>query len=141
MPVGRVLNYHLTPLSFGEFLTSCREDRLREFFANLSIKDSIPESIDVNCTALLRTYLYTGGMPAAVSDWIERKSLIAIDALHRSLLQNYRQDFGKYGRRTNSDMLEKAYAKIPGLAGAPFAYSLIDRNANSREVKRVQRAR
>lgn len=137
IPVGRVLNYHLTPLSFGEFLTSCREDRLREFLANLSIKDSIPESIDGKGTALLRTYLYTGGMPAAVSDWIERKSLFAIDALHSSLLQNYRQDFGKYGRRMNSDMLEKAYAKIPGLVGAPIAYSLIDRNANSREVKRA----
>lgn len=137
IPVGRVMNYHLHPLSFGEFLAACGEDRLREFLGNLSIGDTIAESIETKCATLLRAYLYTGGMPAAVSDWIDRRAFTGIDALHRSLLQNYRQDFGKYGRRTNSEMLEKAFMKIPGLVGAALVYSSIDRHSNARDVKRA----
>jgi uncharacterized protein len=137
MPVGRILNYHLTPLSFGEFLLACGEDRLHEYLRNLSINDSIPESIDTKCGALLRIYLYTGGMPAAIADWIEHRTFGSTDVLHRSLLQNYRQDFGKYGKRANSEMLEKAFLKIPGLVGASFSYSAIDRDSHAREVKRA----
>jgi hypothetical protein len=137
IPVGRVLNYYLAPLSFGEFLSACREDRLREFIRNLSIGDTVPESIGAKCATLLRTYLYTGGMPAAISDWIDRKAFTATDALHRSLLQNYRQDFGKYGRRTNSEMLEKTFLKIPGLVGSALTYTSIDRYSNTRDVKRA----
>lgn len=137
VPVGRILNYHLAPLSFGEFLSASGEDRLRDYLRNISIGDTIAESIEVKCMKLLRTYLYTGGMPAAVSDWIDRKSFAVTEVLHRSLLQNYRQDFGKYGRRTNSEILEKTFMKIPGLVGAQITYTAIDRDSNAREVKRA----
>jgi hypothetical protein len=76
-------------------------------------------------------------MPAAVAEWIERKTLSTIDILHRSLLQTYRQDFGKYGTKTNSDLLEKTFLKMPGLVGSPFTYAAIDKNAQTRGVKRA----
>jgi hypothetical protein len=137
MPVGRVLNFHLAPLSFGEFLTAAGEDRIRDFLKNLLPDDSIPEAVTIKCTTLLRTYLYTGGMPAAVAEWVERRDLEKVDVLHRSLLQNYRQDFGKYGRRVNIEMLDKAFTKIPGLVGGPVSYAAIDRGSNTRDIKRA----
>ena len=64
IPVGRVTNYYLPPLSFGEFLTALGEDRLRHYLRTLAIGDSIVESVHEKCMGLLRKYLYTGGMPA-----------------------------------------------------------------------------
>lgn len=135
IPVGRVLNYHLSPLSFGEFLSACGEDRLRDHLRQVSITAVIPESIATKSASLLRTYLYTGGMPAAIVDWLDRQSFSGTDALHRSLLQNYRQDFGKYGKKINSAMLETVFVKAPGLVGSTFMYSSIDRQSHSREVR------
>ena len=137
VPVGRVLNYYLSPLSFGEFLSACGEDRLRDYLRQVSITSVIPESIATKSASLLRTYLYTGGMPATVADWLGRQSFSGIDALHRSLLQNYRQDFGKYGKKINSEMLETVFVKAPGLVGSTFTYSSIDKLSHSREVRRA----
>jgi predicted AAA+ superfamily ATPase len=137
VPVGRVLNYYLSPLSFGEFLSACGEDRLRDYLRRVSITAVIPESIAAKSVSLLRTYLYTGGMPAAVADWLGRQSFSGIDALHRSLIQNYRQDFGMYGKKINGEMLEMVFVKAPGLVGSTFTYSSIDRLSHSREVRRA----
>ncbi|MBN1984227.1 MAG: ATP-binding protein [Chitinivibrionales bacterium] len=137
IPVGRVMNYYLSPLSFGEFLSACEEFRLREYLRSLSITTKIPHSIEEKCIVFLRKYLYTGGMPAAVADWITRKDFSSTDILHRSLLQNYRHDFGKYGRKINHELLEKAFMKIPGLVGTAVTYTAIDEHSPTREIKRA----
>jgi predicted AAA+ superfamily ATPase len=136
IPVGRILTYYLGPLSFGEFLSACGEFKLREYLKNLSIIDSVPESIHGKAISLLRSYLYTGGMPAAIKDWIESNTFNSTDLLHRSLLQTYRQDFGKYGRRVNTDLLETLFMKIPGTVGSRFKYSSIQKDIHSREIKK-----
>ena len=76
-------------------------------------------------------------MPAAIADFINRKGFSATEELHRSLLQNYRQDFGKYGKKTNSELLEKTFVKTPGLVGTAFVYASVDSHAQTRDVKRA----
>ncbi len=98
-PVGRIQNIHLFPLSFGEFLDACSEHKLRNWLHDLSITDNIPESIHEKCSSLLRNYLYLGGMPEAIAQWLDQKILSKTDEIHLQLLQNYKHDFGKYGRR------------------------------------------
>ncbi len=137
MPVGRIANYYLHPLSFGEFLTACNEERLRTFLGNLSLSTIIPEAITTKAMSLLRTYLYTGGMPAAINSWLLQSDLAEVDSIHRSLFQNYRHDFGKYGKRANYEMLEKSLLKIPGLVGTSFSYSAIDSLSHSRVVRQA----
>lgn len=98
IPVGRVQNVHLLPVSFDEFLSACGEGKLRMYLRELTIDEPIPESIHTKCLSLLKTYLYLGGMPEAVSDWLDLKKFTKTDELHKGLLQNYRHDFGKYGK-------------------------------------------
>jgi len=54
IPVGRVINFHMLPLSFGEFLSACKQDKLRNYLKNLTINDNIPEHVHKNCISLLR---------------------------------------------------------------------------------------
>lgn len=139
IPVGRVQNIYLSPLSFGEFLTACGERKLRSYLEDLSIEDQIPESIHVKSISLLKTYLYLGGMPEVIDDWLETKKFVKTDELLKGLLQNYRHDFGKYGKRANIDLLEKVFVKSPGMVGEKFKYANIDRQSNSRDVRKAVR--
>jgi predicted AAA+ superfamily ATPase len=71
------------------------------------------------------------------ADWIDRRTFTGTNVLHRSLLQNYRQDFGKYGKKVNGEVLEKTFMKVPGFVGTTFTYSAVDRASNLRDVKRA----
>ncbi len=135
-PVGRVQNYFLFPLSFGEFLTGCGEEKLRSYLKNINLKDQIPDSINNKSVSLLRTYLYTGGMPESVSRWINTGKISKSDEIHHSLLQNYRNDFGKYGKRVNFIHLEKVFTHAPAMVGNKFKYAHVDPHANSRDIKK-----
>ena len=134
-PVGRIQNIHLFPLSFGEFLDACSEHKLRNWLHDLSITDNIPESIHEKCSSLLRNYLYLGGMPEAIAQWLDQKILSKTDEIHLQLLQNYKHDFGKYGRRVNYKLLEKVFTKAPSTVGGKFKYAHIDRGVNARDIR------
>ncbi len=137
IPVGRVVNFNLQPLSFGEYLTAIGEEKLRNFLGTLGLQSDMPESVIQKCESLLRMYMYSGGMPAAIVDWIAKKEFLSTDLIHRSLLQNYRQDLGKYGKVINGDLLENTFLKVPGLVGSTFSYAAIDNTVQSRNVKQV----
>ena len=135
-PVGRVQNIHLFPLSFGEFLSACGEYKLRQWLQDLSITDQIPEAIHVKSASLLRDYLYLGGMPETIATWLEIKSFSKTDEIHQLLLQNYKHDFGKYGRHVNFRLLDKVFTKAPATVGKKFKYADIDRDVNARDIRK-----
>jgi len=135
-PVGRVQNIHLFPLSFGEFLSACGEYKLRQWFRDLSITEQIPESIHVKSVSLLRDYLYLGGMPETIAAWLDTKSFSKTDEIHQLLLQNYKHDFGKYGRHVNFRLLDKVFTKAPATVGNKFKYAGIDRDVNARDIRK-----
>jgi len=135
IPVGRVQYVYLFPMSFGEFLNACNEHKLREYLKNLSIDSIIPESINLKCISLLKTYLYLGGMPETIYHWLNTKKLTGIDESHQLLLQNYKYDFAKYGKRANIALLEKVFMKAPKMVNLKFKYSQIDNQVNSRDVR------
>ncbi len=135
-PVGRVQNIHLYPLSFGEFLSACGEHKLRQWFQNLTLTESIPESIHLKSVSLLRDYFYLGGMPETIETWLDTKNLSKTDEIHQLLLQNYKHDFGKYGRHVNFRLLEKVFTKSPASVGNKFKYADIDRDVNARDIRK-----
>jgi len=135
-PVGRVQNIHLFPLSFGEFLSACGEYKLRQWLRELSITDPIPESIHSKCVSRLRDYLYLGGMPETIAVWLETNNFSKTDEIHQLLLQNYKHDFGKYGRHVNFRLLEKVFTKAPATVGNKFKYADIDRDVNARDIRK-----
>jgi uncharacterized protein len=56
--------------------------------------------------------------------------------IHQILLQNYKQDFGKYGEKVNFRLLEKVFIKAPATVGNKFKYANIDRDINARDIRK-----
>jgi len=137
IPVGRVSSYFLQPLSFGEFLNAAGEDKLRSFLSSLQLDTNIPDAVHQKCLTLLKAYFFTGGMPAAADFWCENRKFTRIPEIHLTLLQNYRQDFGKYGKKINHEYLEAVFNHVSASVGTKFKYVNIDPHAASRELKKA----
>jgi len=131
VPVGRVQFMYLYPLSFGEFLTSCERQDLRDHIK----KQNIDISIHKILMEYLKNYLWLGGMPAVVDNWIKRKDVIGCQELQDEIIEAYKQDFAKYAKRQQIEYVEKVFQAIPTQLGQKFKFAHIDRDIKSRELK------
>ena len=139
MPVGRITYGHLEPMTYGEFLLACGEDRLWAAIQATTPAAGLPEALHGRAMELVQVYSLVGGMPAAVKTWVETRSFTATAELHRDLLQTIRDDFAKYGspgrQRINTTRVAKVFAALPRLIGKKFMPAAIDREEKSLALK------
>ena len=126
MPVGRVQSLYLKPLSFKEFLVGSDNNQLREFIEKINIDEKIPIVVHEKLLKLLREYMILGGMPSVLEKYFSTKNISDCQDMQTVLLNTYRQDFGKYAKKTDHRYLQRLYEKIPGLVGENFKYSKVD---------------
>ncbi|MBN2479123.1 MAG: ATP-binding protein [Parachlamydiales bacterium] len=126
MPVGRVQFMYLRPLSFGEYLDASGNNKLRNFLKNFHINDHIEEVVHKKLLSLVREYFSIGGMPSIINEYLESKSLFQCQEKQTSILLTFRNDFGKYAKRTPQEYLQTIFTKAPGLIGKWLKYSTLD---------------
>jgi len=136
MPVGRVIYYHLFPLSFREFLQAIAPDLLK-YLDRIGPGDEIPASAHRRLLEKQREYLFVGGMPEAVSVYRESGSLTEVSEVHRSIVDTYRDDFHKYAAQKDLLRLQKIFSRIPQQLTQKTKYSHYDPEARANEVKGV----
>ena len=82
MPVGRIRYMHLEPFSFEEFLQANGKEGFVQYIQTYRWGTEIPIAIHEELLASFKEYLIVGGMPAAVSSWIEDRSLLKVNQIH-----------------------------------------------------------
>lgn len=137
MPVGRIEYLFLEPMGFEEFLEALDEQSLLELLRTHRITDDFPGTAHNRLLGRLRDYMLVGGMPEAARVFVETGSFAAVGSVHASILETYRDDFAKYGTRSEIDRLRRVYGFVPGAVGEKFKYSRVDSDARSRDVKRA----
>lgn len=114
-PVGKVLEHHLRPLSFHEFLMACANPALTKAFEQ-RVDSSV---VHGELMGALTDYLFVGGMPEAVATWVDtlQDSILtrvqAVSQVHADLLAGYQRDFGKYAGKVNAQLIEAVFSQIP----------------------------
>ena len=137
MPVGRVTYAYLEPLSFEEFLLANGYQQLNDFLTQWHINEVIPEPIHETLTNLLREYFFVGGMPEAVSSWIDKRSLLDINKIHQDLLTSFRNDFAKYAKHVAHHRLDEVIQSIPNQLGEKFQYRRVNPDISSTQIKQA----
>ncbi len=134
-PVGKVDTITLYPLTFDEFLTAVGEERLcaeiREHYQTLQ---PMPEAIHNKAIDLYRCYLITGGMPAAVNEFISTKKLIGVSDIQNKILNDYLADMAKYADNSDSVKIRACYNSIPAQLAKEnkkFQYKVVQRGGSS----------
>jgi uncharacterized protein len=139
-PVGRISSIYVRPISYFEYLSSIDKSHIREYLEDLKIdgNSKIPEYLHSDLLHELKKYFLIGGMPKAVSVYIKHRDLSLVSAVHNDILSAYYDDFPKYSKKSEWDVLKIIFEKIPFLvAGTKIKYTSIDRNFRIEKIKRA----
>ncbi|OGO91356.1 MAG: hypothetical protein A3F41_00540 [Coxiella sp. RIFCSPHIGHO2_12_FULL_44_14] len=135
MPVGRVQSLYLKPLSFKEYLSALGYHELRQFLETVTITAMIANPIHQQLIRLLHEYTILGGMPAVLDNYLKSRDLSLCQDIQTTLLNTYRNDFGKYAKTTDHKYLQRLFEKAPGLVAEHFKYVKVDPDMRARDIK------
>lgn len=135
MPVGRVHSLYLKPMNFKEFLMAGGYHDLLEQLATATLSTVLNPAITGLLEKLLHSYFVTGGMPEVVQSYLETLDFSQTKMIQLSLLNTFRNDFGKYASVAKHKYLQRLFEKSPGLVAQHFKYSQIDQDMQARDLK------
>jgi Predicted ATPase (AAA+ superfamily) len=134
MPVGRIEYLHLGPMNFSEFLLSTGDGNLLDFLKKYSLGDTFPSPIHQKLVSLYKTFLVVGGMPESIKSYLGNGSFSDSDRTKMNILSTYVDDFSKYRKRIDHELLTTVFKAIPSLIGSKVKYSAISNEHRSAEV-------
>lgn len=137
--VGRIRSLYMYPFSFDEFLLAQGLDTTVAFKHNASAEMPIPEAVHNELVEQLKTFYIVGGMPAAVTEWVESHSYLECAHIHNDILDTYQDDFSKYKSRISPVLLRKALRSVALQAGSKFIYRQVDEGLHSTVIKEALR--
>jgi len=135
IPVGRIVSLYCYPLSFYEFMIATGNKHLIELIKSLTEYQSLDEPLHKQALDLLSQYLAVGGMPEAVQEWIDTKNIMECVKIHRSIVDMYRQDFGKYAKTRKIEYVDMVFNSVPRFTGKKFVFSHVSQTVRARELK------
>lgn len=135
MPVGRVQFLYLYPMSFSEVLKALGKDKLYDYLQKISLTDKIPDSVHQELLRLLNLYFMLGGMPRVIKLYLDSEKLLICREAQVSLLNSYRDDFGKYASKVQQRYCERVFSKSFELVAKHFKYTDIDPDMDYRMIK------
>ena len=141
-PVGKVRIEYMYPMNFEEFLIATGNEMLRdkivECYNNMS---SMPAFAHEQAITLYKNYLCVGGMPEAVSNFVENnEDILSFDSHILSDIKDmYIADMQKYVKTgVESIKIEKIYKNIPSQLAKDnknFKYSFIEESGRKRKYE------
>lgn len=135
-PVGKVSFLDLAPLSFFEFLHAAKKDMLCEAICNGQWDVLAPFHEEL--LALLRNYLFVGGMPEVVKKWIETDDFFEAREIQREILRSYAADFSKHAPREQIPRLNMVWDSLPAQLSKEnkkFVYGIIREGARAKDFE------
>ena len=121
--VGRIRSLYMYPFSFDEFLMAQGLELTVDFKKRTSSDEPLTDKLHKDLIDQLRSYYLVGGMPAAVTEWIETHSYMEVSRVHNDILDTYQDDFSKYNKRVSPVMLRQVLRSVALQSGRKFVYS------------------
>ena len=133
VPVGYLEVKDMYPLDFEEFLicNNVSESIISHLKESFYKKISVDDVIHAKLLELFRLYLVVGGMPAAVSKYLETNNLQEVVAVQREIIRLYKWDISQYDYK-NKLKIEEIFDLIPSELNAKnkrFILKSLNRNA------------
>ena len=137
-PVGKVNFLDLYPLSFFEFLEAIGKTKLCDLLLQQKEFKNIPEPIHHELILMLKKYMYIGGMPEAVAEYVKTENLLSIRKIQDEILDAYALDFAKHAPKDQLMKITSIWESIPNQLAKEnkkFIFSAIRKSARGREYE------
>ena len=112
-PVGNVTYKTLYPMTFDEFLSGLGENNLRGHLNKKTDYKKLNEALHKKLIGLLKQYMYVGGMPEVVSDYVDKGNYRRVRRKQNDLITAYKSDFSKYSSKVESIKISRVWDSIP----------------------------
>ncbi len=112
-PVGKVNFLTLYPMSFLEFLEAIEGSLLLEKIKKIDESKPLNEVFHNKLISHLKLYLYIGGMPEAIQDYIDNKDIARVRKIQLDILESYKRDFSKYNNSTQALKVSNIWHSVP----------------------------
>lgn len=134
-PVGKVTFKTLYPLNFREFLLAMGEDSLEKIVreGDFSMMQIFKERFE----DLLRTYYFVGGMPEAVSLFVQGSNFTAARQAQDDILAAYQGDFAKHAGAVIGERCRMIFESLPrhlAKENKKFVYGVVKKGARGRDL-------
>jgi uncharacterized protein len=135
--VGRIRSLFMYPFSFNEFLRALGFTNLLEAKINASFNKPLSEPLHLKLVEQIRYFHLIGGMPEAVKRWIDTHDFKECKAVHNDIIQTYFDDFSKYQKRINPQLLRNTLNAVAANVCSKFKYANVGNEYDTRQVKQA----
>ncbi|AMK13531.1 ATPase AAA+ superfamily [methanogenic archaeon mixed culture ISO4-G1] len=129
-PMGYVKPIYIGPMDFEEFLWALGTDEKTTSGIRKMISDGqMPESVRTSAESIFSKYMIVGGMPAAVSAYVEMGDYNEVWARHNEIMEFARGDVMRYAPNALKIKILAALDSIPRILAKEhkvFKYSEIE---------------
>lgn len=114
-PVGYMDEIDMFPLDFEEFLfaSGVTEETIAYLKQCYLKKEPVNEIVNEKMMTHFFRYLVVGGMPAAVSEYLESGNIGEVSLIQEGIIRQYKRDFTKYETQDKKLMLTSIFEQIP----------------------------
>ena len=133
--VGRIRSLYMHPFSFDEFLSAQGLDIQIEAKKAANSKKPLIGPLHTKMKEQLRSFFLVGGMPAAVTEWIESQNYAEVSHAHNDIIDTFQDDFSKYKERVSPVLLRQVLRSVALQAGKKFVYAQVSRDIHSSAIK------
>ena len=137
-PVGKVDFLNLYPMTFSEFLIADGAENLVLAMRQIKEIQKIPKLFEDQLIEKLKVYYIIGGMPEAVSSWVNDKDIEKVNKIQKNILDSYENDFSKHTDASEANKISLIWNGIPSQLAKEnkkFIYQVIKEGARAREYE------
>lgn len=137
-PVGKVNMLRMYPMAFTEFLMADGNENLVTYLQKLCAIEAIPDAFFNPLCEELKRYYIIGGMPEAVSVWVDEHNIKAVEQVQADILDAYESDFGKHAPIEIVPKIKLIWDSLPSQLAREnkkFLYSVVKAGARAREYE------
>ncbi len=133
--VGRIHSLFMYPMTFDEFLGAAGEQVLMDMRNKASAQHPLDSAFHEKLIEIFRIYLLVGGMPEAVLAWIKTKDFNRCRMIQEDIVLTYEDDFSKYKKRVNPDLLRTTMRGVCHQAGEKITFKQISADYQSSQIR------
>lgn len=136
IPVGYETVVEMFPLDFEEFLwaNGISDAMITMLKTCLETEAPVPDAIHNRMKQLLLQYTVTGGMPEAVQNFIDTKSMYKVLQIQKDIVRSYEDDMVKYAAPEDKPFIKESFQSIPrqlSKENKKFQYSVIRKGSTA----------
>jgi len=120
--VGRIRSLFMFPFSFNEFLIAMNDEMLVEAIKAASPNEPLSEPIHQLLLNKFKTFLIIGGMPEAVSQYVQKEDLLNGEYVLNDIITVLKTDFAKYRKKTPLLLLNEIFESVMHQTEGKFVY-------------------